>query len=242
MIKDNNAAARVYRILLELKSLPNNTPMLEAWAKVFGVDPTNATTVYSNLVRLTDTLAEVERDIRLQDVDHDIFLQYFPKIRSLLSHPSLQVHLNQHAPLLREEVLTTLQFCSEKLSKAAPEGTVSKEDLGAINEQIDHLAESLVGSDLNNQLKAVLLDLVESMRQAIAEFRVRGPRGLRQELFYILERLQRALPLLEQNKDAPEVRSLWNVLAKFDTVTSLAVNAPTIITGFQKMLQGTPLG
>ena len=47
-------------------------------------------------------------------------------------------------------------------------------------------------------------------------------------------RLQGAL------KDAPEVRSLLNLLGKFDVVTSIAVNAPTVIAGFPKLLQGTP--
>jgi hypothetical protein len=142
---------------------------------------------------------------------------------------------------LAEEVLTTIQFCSEKLSKVAPEGPLSVEDLASISDQVNRLGEQLGSSDLNKQLRIILLDLVESMRQAIAEFRVRGPKGLRQELFHILERLQRALPLLEKNKDTPEVRTLWDVLGKFDTVTSLAANAPTIIAGFQKVLQGTPL-
>lgn len=241
MVKENNSAARLYRILLELKALPGSIPMVEAWARVFEVDASDGALVYSNLVRLNDTLADIERDIRLQEVDHDIYLQYFPKIRTLLSHPNLQTHLNQHSPLLGEEVLTTLQFCSEKLSKTAPEGLISAEDLALITEQVKKLGDQLASSQLNKQLKAVLLDLVESMRQAIAEFRVRGPKGLRQELFYILERLQRALPLLEESKDTPEVRTLWDVLGKFDTITSLAVNAPTIIAGFQKVLQGTPL-
>jgi hypothetical protein len=241
MLKENNSAARLYKILLELKSMPRDLTMAKAWATIFQVNPEDGALLYSNLVRLNDTLTEIERDIRLQDVDPDIYLQHFPKIRALLTYPNLQAGINQHTALLGEEVLTTLQFCSEKLSKTAPEGSILPEDLSSILNEINGLNEQIESSDLNKQLKAILLDLVESMRQAIAEFRIRGPKGLRQELFYILERLQRALPLLQADKDTVAVRTLWDVLAKFDTITSLAVNAPTIIAGFQKVLQGTPL-
>ena len=67
---------------------------------------------------------------------------------------------------------------------------------------------------------------------------IRGAKGLREELFTILERFQRNFELIREHKDEPIVNAFWNVLTKYDTLTSVYVNAPQIIAGFQKLLPG----
>jgi hypothetical protein len=125
----------------------------------------------------------------------------------------------------------TLQFCSERLSKTCPERIPSQQDLNDLVGDISELAQKLEKADINKVLKTTLSELLESMRQAIAEYKIRGGRGLRQELFYILERLQRTIPALQENKDAPEVRSFWTIVERYDTLTSICVNAPAVIAG-----------
>ena len=240
MIKKDNPAGRLHKLLLDDKSKPPNTAMKQVWAEVFGLDASNTPAIFTNLVRLQDSVNEIEKSIRMQEVDHDIYLQSFPSIRTILSLPNLDSSINQHVSLINEGVLMTLQFCSERLSKTCPEHVPTDDEIKELIEQIQNLADSILASSINKTLKVILSELTESMRQALAEYRIRGGTGLREELFSILERLQRTFPILEQHKTEPEVKLFWEILSKYDTITSICVNAPAVLSGFQQVLQLMP--
>jgi hypothetical protein len=238
MIKQDNPAGRLHSLLVTLKTISPNTSIREAWATAFELPPTDVIGIYSNLVRLNDSLADIERDIGLQDVDTDIFLQHMPQLRQLLSVANLEAPLKSHLILLSEGVLMTLQFCSERLSKSCPETVPDKQTMDELAADMFDLAQKLQQADINKLLKTTLSELLESMRQAIGEYKIRGGRGLRQELFHILERLQRTIPIFNENKDAPEVRSFWTLVERYDTLTSICVNAPAVIASARTMLLG----
>jgi hypothetical protein len=105
MIKQDNPAGRLHSLLLALKSQPGSTSMRKAWAAAFGLPEPDVIGIYSNLVRLTDSLGEIEKDIGLQDVDTDIFLQHMPQLRQLMSISNLDNPLHAHLALLNEGVL-----------------------------------------------------------------------------------------------------------------------------------------
>jgi hypothetical protein len=236
MTKSDNPAGRLYTLQLGVKSQPPNSQMRTAWAAALGLPDSDVISIYSNLVRLNDSLSDIEKDIGLQDVDTEIYLQHLPKLRQLLSLSNLDVTLASQIGLLNEGVLMTLQFCSERLSKTCPEKVPSEQEMFDLVQDISDLAAKLEKSDINKILKITLSELLESMRQAIAEYRIRGGRGLRQELFYVLERLQRTIPLLNENKDVAEVKSFWGIVEKYDTLTSICVNAPAVIAGTRTAL------
>jgi hypothetical protein len=231
MVKNDNPAGRLHAILLAAKSQNLDTPMRRVWATAFDLEETDLIGIYSNLVRLNDSLSTVEKDIGLQDLDSDIYLQHVPEVRRLLSLSNLDGPLRKHIDLLDEGVLMTLQFCSERLSKACPERVPTADELSELNKDIADLSEKLEKAEINRVLKTTLADLLESMRRAVAEYKIRGATGLRQELFFVLERLQRTIPYLEEHKDSPEVRSFWDIVVKYDTLTSIYVNAPQVIAG-----------
>jgi hypothetical protein len=240
MVKEDNPAGRLYKILLDLKSKQPPLSMRVVWADVFGIEPGNIINIYSHLIRLQELVNEVDKSIRLQDVDHEIFLQHLPKVRAILTLTNLDTPLSNVSTNLSESVLLALQFCSDKLSKACPERTPSEKEIKELLVEISQLAEHILNSHINKNLKEILSELVESMRQAVAEYRIRGGVGLRQELFYILERLQRTIPLLEKDKDNLLVKKFWEVLSRYDAFTSILVNAPVMLQQFQQVMHLMP--
>lgn len=118
MSKNDNPAGRLFVILSNLKGQPTETPLFTAWAKALGIEP-EVPKIFTALARLHDSLTEIERSIRQQDVDHDIYLRYFPQIREVLSVPNLALSVNSANVRMSESVLTSLEFCSERLSKFA---------------------------------------------------------------------------------------------------------------------------
>ena len=238
MKNDFNSAKRLHSILLQAKELPDDWLVRRVWAKVFEIDENDLPRIFYQLALLQELTNDVEKEIRNLEVDHEVYLQHMARIRQGLAHPNFQSHWGAPKQLLSEAALLSLQFCAESLKRHSAENTVPADDLNSIQKEIDELFQQIANGEFNKKLKAVLLEMLEAMRRAISEYRIRGAKGLREELFTILERFQRNFELIREHKDEPIVSAFWNVLAKYDTLTSVFDNAPQIIAGFQKLLTG----
>lgn len=234
--KFNNPAGRLYAILAEAKTQSSSRTFKEVWSTVFGVPLHDMPGIFYRLVLLQDLTTEVERKIREFETNHEVFLEHLPKVRSLLNVTNFDIGWSHGITILSEGVLVTLQFCSALLDKHCPEKTISDTDLKDISSEIDALFSSISTSDLKKSLKALLLDLLESMRRAIVEYRIRGARGLRENLFSILECISRRFDIVREAERDPQVKGFWLLLTKYDTLASLYVNAPQILAGFSKLL------
>jgi uncharacterized protein with HEPN domain len=238
MKNDFNSAKRLHSILLQAKEQREDWSVQRVWASVFQIDENDLPKIFYQLALLQELTNEVEKEIRNLDVDHDVYLQHMARIRQALAHPNFQSHWGAVKQHLTEAALLSLQFCAESLKRHSAEIVVPEDELRIIQKDIDELFQQIADGDFNKKLKTVLLDMLEAMRRAINEYRIRGAKGLREELFTVLERFQRNFDLIREHKDEPVVGAFWQVLTKYDTLTSVYVNAPQIIAGFQKMLPG----
>jgi hypothetical protein len=210
--------------------------MQGVWATVFGLDLGDLAGIYTHLVRLLDSVDEIEKAIQQQDVDHEVYLQHLPSIRGFLSLPNLDRNLASVRDILSESALMTLQFCSERLSKFCSETIPDPEEIAALLLAIEQFTEQVLGADIDTTLKALLLDLAESMRQALSEYRIRGGDGLRKEMFFVLDRLHRNMGVLERDRESLVMKHFWDLVTKYDTLTSICVNATPVIEGFRRAL------
>lgn len=238
MHQDHNPARRLYKLLVEAKQLNDALTVRQAWAKVFHLEDESLPAIFYNLVLLQQLVSEVEDAVQGLDVDHTLFLQHMPQIKQILSLPNFDSDWGRAKKPLTEAALVSLQFCSERLSRGFPEKAPHEDEIQSIKEEVDQLYERIISSTLKPSVRSVLLEMVEAMRRAISEYRIRGMKGLRQELFSILERFQRNFDLLKENRNEPEVSMFWKVLGKYDTLTSVYLNTPQIIAGFQALLPG----
>jgi hypothetical protein len=232
----NNPADRLYSILERVRKSRDHF-VRSVWAEALGIDKDDLHQLFYHLFLTRQLLDEVEKQIKsIPNLRHDIYLKRFDRIRRAISPTEIDAVFASSQ--LDEATMASLEFCAERLSLTYPETMPPDDELEALRNAIDSLKEQILSESIDHDLQIILLDLVESMRRAIHKYMFSGVEGLRQELFSILERLQKYYPIFKQHSNEPVVQEFWNILTRFDTLTSICLNVPQILGGISKLLSG----
>src|SRR5207244_4489831 len=114
-------------------------------------------------------------------------------------------------------------------------------ELDEIRKQATELIEKLESSEtIPKKLKLILFDLLSSVQRSINEYRFRGIRGVRQELFVIASRIQEHLPEFEKAKNTSEVKGFFSLLKRIDSVTAAALHVKELISAVAPLLPLVP--
>ena len=225
----DNPAARLYALLREAKRQTPDMSIRDVWMTVFSVEKKNLVEMMRCLIALSDLADRVEGEVLKLDVKHEIFLKHLPTVRRVVGGFNLDAPWKETRNLLAEEVLTSLEFCSERLNAIRPEKALPAEEFGEISKQVSDLFSTIDQADLPEDLRQVLLNVTQMLQDTLTQYRISGVDGLRQELFVVLDRLQRVHNQLNQEKMNPAVQALFKALGYWDTITSVALNTPQLL-------------
>ena len=231
-------AARLIAILQAgLQAQPGDT-YLRFWAVAFNVDANNPVDIYYHLGLLRQLVDDVENAIK--QVPHirrpDQYLKPLAQLRTTIAQPNLQTQWHHQRELLTM-IVNSLEFASERLQEYSPEPDLPPSELENIRKQTSDLIEKLHSSTtIPKRLKLILFDLLNAVQRSIDQYRFRGVRGLRQELFVIVSRVQEHFPDFEQAKDEPEVKGFFGLLKKIDATTAAALHVKELIAAVAPLL------
>ena len=77
------------------------------------------------------------------------------------------------------DFMRSLQWAAEDMSNYWDEEVISEENLGNLQANVEDIINRVADSELDAEFKQVLLDGLESVRQAILNYRVTGAEGIR---------------------------------------------------------------
>src|SRR5437868_15229633 len=83
-----------------------------------------------------------------------------------------------------------LEFGSELLSRKIGEVPIDDEILHNIQTEIDNLIETILNSEISNDLRTLLLESLNLMRQSILNYRIHGAGGIEQAIKTTLGSIQ----------------------------------------------------
>lgn len=230
-------AERLIEILRQALTTPVNQSFLTMWRHAFDEPQADVIKVYEWLSLVRQLVDDVERGIKaIPDIRHDVFLKFLPQLRSILSRENLGEAWQSHRVVL-EMIINALEFASERLQHNSPEPKLPDSELESLRAQAREMLDALNSSTtIPRSLKLLLFDLVSSIERSINEYRFRGIRGVRQQLFVVASQIQEHLPEFEQNKEVPEVRSFWKFIKHVDSVSAVALRVKELITSVGPML------
>lgn len=204
----------------------------EVLATVLQISDKNDTAaIYVGITRLLNQLDDAERIIREKsDIDQDLYLTSFPAIRAGLTPTGLDGAWSNQSRHLTPVALRDLQFCASKIAEFYSEGELSTEELSDIAKSLEALFTAIEKAAIDDELRRTLLDQLEKIRHALAEYRIRGPKGLRDAL---AGSLGTAMLLRDQATSSEESRSTFQklvaFLSKFDQILGRAMKYKTLL-------------
>lgn len=241
MAKTDNLAGRLYEILdatrkVRSPDLTDNTARCR-YAKVFGLSNGNTVEIVHRLFQIHRLFDEVLLIMRsISDFDEELYLNPLSNLRFAVPLHNIETEWGKCAPHLSDAHMTALAFVAHELSRRPSEGSVNSEDLNQLLTEIDELYKDVMESSLDPDLKLLILERLEAIRQAIHEYRIRGIKRLREELAASIGTLIVNEDLIKQSGNKEEVQRFGKIINNLATYVSLASNvmkiAETVIKYF----------
>lgn len=222
MVKNDNPAGRLYFILIRAASQKDDIPAEKVWSTVLGTDGTKG--LFSRVGLLQDLAQQVKECVsQIPDVNHALYLDSFKNIEKLLDQTNLHQPWRGPKGLLTPVVLKELAFCSDLLSKNWPEEAIPAAELEDISKRVDELFNEVGSSSLDDYLRTLIHDLLETVRRAIAEYQIRGVKGLRETLAHIIAMLLAHIEIFKENEQEKPIRDFFGLIGKLKNAVEFAL-------------------
>lgn len=245
MIKTNNPAGRLYKLLESAKAVPASTNGYQCWAMVFKIPPydTSApppqvipestfTLTVMEFLQVKMLVDEVEAALKsIQNINHDLYLTPFDRIKSVLKLAELHASSYPQGILGRitEGDMTVLAFCAEALDARHSEPVIEEEQIKELLYSVSELYEEVRAAEIDAKLKSLILDQLEIIRRAVHEYRIRGVARLHEALNTVVGSYVLNKDLIEDAGDSKATRDYKQVLSRFAAMVSFASNAVKLL-------------
>lgn len=179
--KLDNPVKRLHRILERARPMPGDVASRYVWADALDIDRKDLVSLYRALIDLHTLFDTARRSVEhLEDVNRDYYLKPFDNIEKVITDCDLNQPWGRQKKLLDDITMLTLELASNTVSAEAGKAAISEEDLKELQAETESLLEKVLKTDFSSEeLKAVLIEHLESIRRAILAYRVSGTEGLR---------------------------------------------------------------
>lgn len=229
-----NPAERLYNILQDAKKQKSKERTGQIWASVLGVDISNQGDILVGIADIIHLIDQTKKSIlQIEDVDHGLLLERFPNIEKVFSNLNFSQLWEQNQQYLDETTMYSLRVCSDTLSNKMGYKNISEDILADLQKDTDELLNEVLNSDLDPELKIILVENLEAIRHSLVSYRINGIDGVRQALekslgaALIHSRLREEFLSENPNEEVKKFRKLLASIANFVTEALISVALET---------------
>jgi hypothetical protein len=215
-----NSASRIYSLLQQASSAPENKQVLEVWANIFLIEEPNpnikAALVSERLRWIYKELELITTQMKDSNFSESLYSDAITNIEHAISTMILSAGWSSSKQYLRPETLKALEFCCEILPDE--ESQISPNELMQIQKLVDELSKSLTTSELPPRLIALIKHHIELIERALAEYPITGAKALREAARTGLGEIIEIKSEITASQDAPEISKLgelWKTVNKY---------------------------
>lgn len=240
MVKTNNPAGRLYQLLAEARAKSSSNHSILVWAEVLRVaDGSEASTLqrFLQVIRLFhETKAALEA---VEGLNHDLYLSEMHRIENLMFPSTLFRPWPEVKQSLTDTAMQALAFCAERLSQLPLNRDLGPDILAQLQADVEALAERVISSDaLDTEAKELLTDLLSVLREALIEYRIRGPARLREALEQLIGKLAVNWSKIERNQKASEVIEFSKLWTRFAEIVGLVSDIYQLAPAATDLMRG----
>ena len=228
--KNDNVAGRLWNILTAAQKLTGGTTHQQL-AKAFQLaSPSDTALIVRTLVAAAEGVDKIEWRIRrIPGKDYDLYLHSLPHIKEGFIAATSNRDFNQwKTAYMKAEHIGPLMYCAQLISEFYPEEEINQDELQQFLKRVDALYESVLASHLEPNIKLLILDQLQNIRQAIHEYRIKG-------VYILSEALERATGAIALHKaeiqeaveqeDGDKIKDFIDKLTVLDKIISIAKNS-----------------
>jgi len=223
-----NPVRRLRDILETARAQPPSEGTAQVWKVALGLRKSEGRTFIRALDALLDLVGSARSAVMQIDVKHDDYIKAFANIESLIARLPYNTKWGQISTPLDELTMLRLQYAADLIDGKEEVHTFDRTELGGIQKRIEALQEEVLSSNFPDELREILLQKLEDIRQAILIYRVSGMEGVRQAVEGALGALwlqAEHLGEIEDEKQRHVLREVVSVLADICQIMQIVLPA-----------------
>jgi hypothetical protein len=240
MVERDNPAGRLWHILNEAKQKGPDKKVRNVWAEIFDLNPEADSQILEKTSLLIGLLIEVKRSIEnAKDLNQDLYLERLPRIEEAFLSVRLTDQWKAFDNRLDGTTMLSLKHCSDALSNRSSEAVIEEDELRELRSDVQALIDRILDdSELDPELRRILLDHLEIIRRAIINYKVHGSDGLQEAIKTATGAVYLNRELFEAEKDSDSVSLFWKIIVRIGTLTALVNDANQLAPGVTKLIEG----
>lgn len=236
-------AGRLVDILQAAKTKHDQSKVKTVLAEVFNLDETDTESLLRIVADLIQLVYKTKKQIEeMENVNHDLYLKPFTRLELMLSTINLEAHWKSWKNYLDEHTIYGLQFASDQLSRISMVSSIANEEIDHIKNSLQSITDEILDSSIDEDLKLLLIRNLESLRQALLAYKIKGIEGIETELALNIGSIILNKDKLQESAAHNESKSIFKKFSTFlegvnKTVsTAKKVNEIANDTGITKLL------
>lgn len=218
-----NPTRRLYEVLATAKKhgrtmepSGHRQPIRKVLAGVLGVNPNRTFEIYRGLQCLSEALDWTETKIDESSIKQkEHYTRNLPAFRQALEIGNINDSWEVFERQLSDEAMADLLHAATRLSEIYAEGSLSKQELEELNNELQELINLFHEADIDSELRIVLLDLLATSSEILSEYRIRGGDALKKIVELALGRLFTKQESFKK-ADHAHIKKFLNWLSKLD--------------------------
>lgn len=234
-----NPARLLHRNLgLLLSNRADRDKVRDVLAKCFDLNPGDDAQLRRALVALDEVFLSVEMRIKkLPKANHQSYMRHFPALRRGFANLTLDNPSPHAFNFITDAALENLELAANRIAEDFSEVEIETQEISDLSSAVLELLEWVSTATMDPALKEVAIDLLETLRRAISEYRIRGVEGLQRAVQESLGKLTLFYKQRKGDVEAEPFQKLWGLLVKAEGVVSRAMTyGPYLVESFQRYL------
>lgn len=241
IVPRDNPAGRLFDVLSEAVEQPNNWNARKAWSSVFNISEANTGEILRELAEVINQIENAVRDVNglPNEETKELFLEPLSELEGVFSIIRLDETWQGFKKRIPNNTMDKLKYTAVKLSEFSREIVLESEELDDLRTSVERVIEQTINSNIDDDLRKVLVRDLEYIRRSIISYRLRGTEGLVEVADLTLGTIAREsqTSTAEESKTLSEV---WGVLTKLYTAACMAEKVASL-PGVSEIL-GLPSG
>ncbi len=241
-MEQTNPAGRLHAILVKAKQSGGSA--FAVWSRVFDEPNTTADQasmevqikIFSRILQVRQLVDDAEEALLRIDGLSDKYFRPFQRIRPLIQQSISSLTGSDLAGTMMqitEGDMTVLEFCSEKLEELHIEPIVNEAELQEVLQEVNSLFDEVRAATIDAELKSFILDGLEAIRRGINEYRIRGPKRLKEALGEVIGSLAVNRDVVKAGSEEETVGKFEKLCYRFAAVVSFASDATGLLTAMK---------
>lgn len=241
--KRHNCAGRLYDLLVRAKQQNPNQQVRDGLSGMFGCQPADSRACLARLADLTALVTECREAVNEKLASPEMFLHGISTIDNVLGQLSLNSSWQTLHGTLNDMVVQHVWFAADALRTAGETEPASGEELATLVKSARTLIDELAASSMPSQLKAELVEAVETVERTLRAYDLRGPKAARKALHEALGILLDRMDEIKASGSGAQAQSVFVYLKLADRFVNVANGvlrlATNVVTVCQPLLSAS---